>query len=116
MWDLAWWTYLLTFLVASYGTCLFLWWIIKSRFQTSAVFAYTTLWIFGAALTAGVNLYARQLSLANIELFQELIMSFWWPLRTGPTLIVLIIICVHMTVRALKRPNGEFNRRSTDIE
>jgi len=116
MWDLAWWIYLSTFLVASYGTCLFIWWIIKNRFQTSAVFAYTTLWIFGAALTAGVNLYARGLSLANMELFQELIMSFWWPFRTVPTLLVLIIICVHMTMRARKKTVYRPRRRWTDRE
>lgn len=41
--DLTWWVYLITAIISTSGTALFLWWIIINRFRASFAFTYTTL-------------------------------------------------------------------------
>jgi len=99
--DLAWWTYLFTGLISAYGALLFAWWMAKNKFHTSAVFAYTMLWIAGTGLQALVELYARMLTLQNPQLFADFSRTYWWPLRRFIILTILITLCIHMSIRAI---------------
>jgi hypothetical protein len=116
--DIAWLSYLATLIVSAYGTGLFLWWMALNKFRTSAVFAYTMLWIFGTFFSSAIALYSRTLVLTDPKLFVEFTHTYWWSMRTWVILFVLIVLCVHMSVRACswaKARNGiSHNRRSTD--
>jgi hypothetical protein len=98
--DLAWWTYLTTAIVSAYGTGLFLWWMALNKFRTSSVFAYTMLWIFGTFFSSMVALYSRTLVLTDPRLFVEFSQTIWWYSRTWAILVVLVVLCIHMSIRA----------------
>ena len=116
--DLAWVTYLATALVSAYGTGLFLWWMALNKFRTSSVFAYTMLWIFGTFFSSVIALYGRTLVLADPQSFAVFSKTIWWQSRTWAILVVLIVLCVHMSIRACswaKNRNGiPHDRRATD--
>ena len=115
--DIAFLSYAATVAVSGYGTCLFLWWMALNKFRTSSVFAYTMLWIFGTFVSSTIALYSRSLVLTDPELFLEFGQSVWWGLRTWIILAVLVVLCVHMSVRAITWARGGKKlhmRRSSD--
>jgi hypothetical protein len=117
--DIAWWTYAATAVVSAYGTGLFLWWMAINHFRTSSVFAYTMLWIFGTFVSSSIAVYSRTLVLIDPRLFVEFSQTVWWSARTWVILVVLLVLCVHMSFRACSwaktRSGIPHNRRSTDI-
>jgi hypothetical protein len=116
--DLTWWIYLLTAVISAYGTGLFVWWSWLNGFRSSSVFLYTLLWLAGTFILSGVNLYARGLTLTDPQLFRAFTDTLWWPARNLIILVVLIVLCAHMSVRACtwaRHKNGiPRNRRAED--
>lgn len=100
--DLTWWIYIVILSVAGYGVLLFFWWMAVNKFRASSVFLYTLIWLAGTAIMAGINVYARALHFQDLDLFYQFSHTIWWPMRFLPILIVLLVLCGHMTLRTVR--------------
>lgn len=119
--DITYWIYLLIIAVSGYGTLLFLSWSMMNRFRTSSVFAYTMMWIMASGISASISMYGRRFVLSDPVEFVEFSKTLYWPARLFPVLIILIVICAHMTYRIVKwwRSGDRFrngDRRMTDSQ
>lgn len=98
--DLTWWVYLITAIISTSGTALFLWWVIINRFRASFAFTYTLIWIASTAWASWINLHGRELNLTNVDEFYQYCHSGWWVFRTLPMLVAVSLIVGHMAYRA----------------
>lgn len=93
--------YVLTLIVCVYGAGLFGWWGFKAG-SPSAVFLYVMGIFISEGWAMGVAVYARSVHLyVNLAEYNEFITHSWfWFFRQLPTIIILLTLAVHMSIRA----------------
>ena len=99
--------YLLIAVVATYGSAIFLWWLIRNGLRATSVYLYVTLLLIGESVRSWTNVYGRQLSLANDGSFLAFSMGWVWEARSLLTLAAMSAIVAHMTYRIVTGRNPE---------
>jgi hypothetical protein len=106
--------YFLCMLSSFYGSILFLWWWLRQG-QASSVFIYVTLIFFGEFIESAVCTIARTLlALRHFNEHSIFITSWIWPTRKGATLLAILFIVIHMSIRiyssikSVDRTNAKF--------
>ena len=98
--DLTYWLYVLTIVISTYGSALFLWWWIKKGSATT-VYSYVTFLLLGEAFSASLSLFARHLFLTeDVEAYAMFIRSPIWPFRHLLVFMALTVLVCHMSYRA----------------
>jgi hypothetical protein len=106
--------YLVTLLIAIYGSCLFGWWWI-SKGKASSVFAYVTFIFIGEIVESSMSLMARVLWVTRgLEYHRMLMESVFWPGRKLVTMVALAFIVAHMSWRAFRGLPINQQRREDD--
>lgn len=93
--------YLITAIVASSGSVLFIWWFAVNRFHSSAVYLYVTILLLGEAITSWGNVQGRCLVLSDDGTFLPFTLTWPWQMRSVFTLVGLTAIVLHMSFRVL---------------
>jgi len=107
MCDLALWTYLALAVVATFGSLLFIGWLIRSSYSATSVYLYVTLLITGEAVRSWVNVHGRLHALAVDGSFIVFSANWFWPARNLLSLFAITAIVAHMTYRVVVGKNPE---------
>jgi len=99
--DLASWTYIYNICVGVYGFFLFLYWAVKKG-GASSWYIYVMALILGITIAQGFQLIARYFLLIHHDLYDDLLFSSWWAVKSWISGITMTCIATHATVRLIK--------------
>ncbi len=103
IWDTAFLLYFFLSLVSLYGFILFSWWWVKIG-EVSDVYAYVTYLFASLVFINAPQAYVRYVfveSGTNV-IYDSIVTSTIWTLRSTPCLIVISVLVVKMTLRAYR--------------
>jgi len=94
--------YALTMVVSLYGLILFMWWWAYEG-RASSMYIYVTFLFLASLIESSLSFYVRCIGVrGDTEVYLDAVSSWWWPGRTVLTLIILVAITGHLTMRLLK--------------
>jgi len=112
--DLALCTYWAMALVATFGSVLFVWWLMRNRFRATSVYLYVTVLFVGEAVRSWINIQGRLHALENDGSFLIFSLGWFWPGRNILSLLAITAIVVHMSYRVLVGKNPEVPEQWSD--
>ena len=99
--------YIATAVVSTFGSLLFVGWLIRSSYRATSVYLYVTMLLVVEAIRSCINIQGRLHALDSDESFMLFSLNWIWSARMLLPFVAVLAIVAHMSYRVLTGKNPE---------